>query len=479
MKGFFLGGIIMSSMVNTYGIDENLSHNYIKDNTTPNVLFISIDDLNDWVGCLGGHPDAKTHNLDRLAKKGVLFTRAYCSAPSCGPSRASLMTGILPSSSGIYANDQPFRKSKVLENAVTIPQYFMKNGYIAMGSGKIFHDPEPDPESWNYYWPSLTQQLPVDPRPPQDKLPLNGIPGTGHFDWGPLNVKNEEMGDWQVTDWVIDQLQTKHEKPFFLACGLFRPHLPWQVPREYFDEFPEDSITMPVINENDLDDIPEAGKKMADRSYHDKILEYNQYQKAVQGYLASISFMDACLGRLIDAFEKSPYKNNTVIVLFSDHGWHLGEKLHWRKFTLWEEATRDILIIIPPGWKNENIICNTPVSLIDIYPTLIELCNLPQKNGLQGQSLVPLIRNQNIKWERPALTTHGYMNHSIRSDRWRYIRYADGSEELYDHDSDEYEWVNLACKNEYQMVIDELKKWLPIENLQPSPFKKKYVPFYH
>ena len=445
----------------------------------PNVLFISMDDLNDWSGYLGGHPDARTPNLDRLAKKSVSFTRAYCSAPCCNPSRVSLMTGILPSSSGVYGNSQPFRKSRVLENAITIPQYFMENGYTAMGSGKIYHDPLPDPLSWDYYWPSLTLQLPVDPVPPENLLPLNGIPGTAWFDWGPLNVKNEEMGDWQVTDWVIDQLQQKHENPFFLAYGLFRPHLPWFVPREYFDSFPENEISLPVINENDLDDVPEIGKRMANgKGDHAKVIKYNQYRKAVQGYLASINFSDACLGRVLDALENSPYKNNTIIVLWSDHGWHLGEKLHWRKFSLWEESTRSNLIIIAPGLTKANTICEKTVSFIDIYPTLVELCGLPPKKELQGQSLVPLLKDLQTDWIRPALMTHGFMNHALRTDRWRYIKYNDGSEELYDHENDELEWTNLAGKEEYKPVIEELRKWLPQENEPPSR-KVKHTPFYH
>ncbi|MCE5205956.1 MAG: sulfatase [Porphyromonadaceae bacterium] len=445
----------------------------------PNVLFIAVDDLNDWVGYLGGHPDARTPNLDRLAGKGVAFSKAYCAAPSSNPSRASLMTGILPSSSGVYGNSQPFRKSKILKNAITIPQYFMNNGYVAMGSGKIYHDPIPDPESWNYYWPALNLQLPVDPTPPKELLPLNGIPKTEWFDWGPMNVNNEEMGDWQVADWVIGQLQQRHEKPFFLACGLFRPHLPWFVPKEFFDLFPEDKLTLPTINENDLDDIPEIGKKIASpNGDHAKVIKYNQYRKAVQGYLASIAFMDATLGRVLDAFENSRYKNNTILILWSDHGWHLGEKLHWRKFSLWEEATRNNLIIIVPGLTKPNTVCEQPVSLIDIYPTLLELCNLPSKKELQGKSLVPLLKNAQLEWDRPVLTTHGFRNHALRTSRWRYIQYSDGSEELYDHSVDTLEWNNLANKKKYSKVIEDFRRCLPQENESPSA-SEKFDPFYH
>ncbi|HUU11429.1 MAG TPA: sulfatase-like hydrolase/transferase, partial [Phycisphaerae bacterium] len=191
----------------------------------PNVLFIAVDDLNDWIGCLGGHPDARTPNIDRLAKRGVLFTNAQCAAPACNPSRAALMTGILPSTSGVYHNAQPWRPA--MQDAVTIPQHFMAHGYRAVGGGKIFHGAFPDPASWQEYFPSQTQNKPPDPVPPN--RPLNGIPNTAHFDWGPVEVGDEEMGDWKVSEWARGELARTHEKPFFVGCGIFRPHLPWYV----------------------------------------------------------------------------------------------------------------------------------------------------------------------------------------------------------------------------------------------------------
>ncbi|MBN1342530.1 MAG: sulfatase, partial [Phycisphaerae bacterium] len=299
-----------------------------------NVLFIAIDDLNDWTGALGGHPDVKTPNMDRLAARGVLFTSAHCAAPACNPSRAALMTGIRPSTSGVYHNPNPWRQSPVLQNAVTIPQHFMAGGYRAIGSGKIYHGGFPDPPSWQEYWPSQTQNKPADPVP--DNRPLNGIPRTAHFDWGPVDVRDEKMGDSQVADWVIGQMNKPQDKPLFLACGFFRPHLPWYVPKKYFDMYPPEKITLPNVKDDDLDDVPPMGRAMAKpEGDHKKVIEHKQWRKAVQGYLASISFVDTCVGRVIDALEKSPIKDNTVIVLWSDHGWHLGEKLHWRKFALW------------------------------------------------------------------------------------------------------------------------------------------------
>ncbi|MHC4123332.1 MAG: sulfatase [Planctomycetota bacterium] len=443
-----------------------------KPKSKPNVLFIAIDDLNDWVGCLGGHPDVKTPNLDKLAGRGVNFTNAFCSAPACNPSRASLMTGILPSTSGIYHNSQPWRKA--LKDAITIPQHFMAHGYYALGSGKIYHGS--DPASWNEYWPSKTKAKPPDPLPPANDRPLSGIPSrAAHFDWGPLDVPGQDMGDSKVADWVIKQLQKDWDKPFFLACGFFKPHLPWYVPKKYFDMYPLESITLPDIKEDDLDDVPEIGKQMATAfGDHAAVIEHKQWRKAVQGYLASISFVDQCVGRVIDALDKSNYSNNTIIVLWSDHGWHLGEKLHWRKFALWEEATHNVLMFVAPHLTKPNSICQQPVNLIDIYPTLIDLCRLQPNQNLQGKSLLPLLKNPKATRKRPALTTHGRNNHSLRTKKWRYIRYSDNTEELYDRDTDPLEWNNLAADPKYTKVKKELSEWLPKVNAPDAPFGKKH-----
>ncbi len=395
----------------------------------PNVLFIAVDDLNDWIGVLGGHPQSRTPNLDKLAGRGVLFTRVYAAAPACNPSRAALMTGVLPSTSGVYHNRQPWRPA--LPEAVTIPQYFMAHGYWAGGSGKIYHDRYPDPLSWNEFFPSKTQQRPIDPLPEQ--RPISGIPNTAHFDWGPVDVNDDEMGDSQVADWVIEQLNRKHDRPFFLACGMYRPHLPWYVPRKYFEMFPLGSVVLPYVPDDDLDDVPLAGKKMAQpETDHRTVQQYGQWHKAVQGYLASITFSDAQVGRVINALDRSEYADNTIVVLWTDHGWHLGEKHHWRKFALWEEATRTPMIwVVPPGLKalprgtRAGSRCDEAVGLTDIYPTLVQLCGLKPR-ALEGESLVLLLSKPGASREHPALTTHGRNNHAIRDERWRYIRYADG-----------------------------------------------------
>ena len=440
----------------------------------PNVLFIAVDDLNDWTGCLGGHPDAKTPNIDRLVGRGTLFNHAYCAAPACNPSRAALMTGIRPATSGVYLNEQRWRDSAVLKGAITLPQHFMDHGYTALASGKIYHGSFPDAASWDDYWPSQEKNKPGDPMPPEDQLPLNGFKRKSHFDWGPVDAPKEEMGDWQVAEWISEQLGRDFDKPFFLACGFYRPHLPWYAPREYFDKFPLDSLSMPEVPEDDLEDVPAAGVKMAKPDGdHANVLQYGQWRRAVQAYLACINFVDDCLGRVVDALDQSAYRDNTIVVLWSDHGWHLGEKLHWRKFSLWEEATHNMLAFVAPGITDAGGRCDAPVNLLDIYPTLCELAGLPVREELEGMSLAPLLRDPAKNWEIPALTTHGKENHTVRSARWRYIRYADGSEELYDHDRDEMEWKNLAGDPEYASVKAAHAQWLPKKNVPYDPPRKK------
>ena len=441
----------------------------------PNVLFIAIDDMNDWIGCLGGHPDVKTPNLDRLAKRGVLFSKAYCAAPVCNPSRTALMTGLRPSTTGVYENRHPWRKAPLLANAVTLSQHFMANGYDVRGGGKIFHNAYNDAASWHEW-------VKEPPQPEPAKLPASGIPNKAHFDWGPVEADDKDMGDWKIAEWASEYLSKKHDKPFFLAPGFIRPHLPWYAPKKYFDMYDVNKIAMPQVKEDDLDDVPPVGRHFATRSGdHKVVLEFGQWRKAVQGYLACISFTDACVGKVLDALDAGPNAKETVIVLWSDHGWHLGEKLHWRKFALWEEATRNPFMMVVPGVTKAGGRCERTVDYMSIYPTLIEVCGLTPKEGLQGVSIMPLLKDPKAKWDRPALTTYERGNHSIRSERWRYIRYHDGTEELYDHSNDGLEWNNLASKPEMAKIKTELAKWLPkvdapdapVAAAKPKPAKSK------
>ncbi len=441
----------------------------IKLEKRPNVLFIAIDDLNDWVGCMGGHPDARTPNIDKLSKRGVLFTNAHCSAPLCGPSRTSLMTGLQPSTTGQYRNHPLFRdpaSPNLLKNAVTIPQHFMKHGYRAVSGGKIFHG-TPDPPSWHEHFPSMSENVPDEPKHSKDNISNKMYPKEigKRITWGPMPEKigDEDMGDGKVANWAKQELQKKQKAPFFLGVGFKKPHLPWFVPKKYFDMFPPDIISLPKVKNDDLADVPQVAineivnyKTIIPN--HEIITSNGQWRNAVAAYLATVAFVDAQVGRVIDALDSSPYADNTVVVLWSDHGWHLGEKLYWKKFSLWEESTRNILFISGPGIDSAK--CSKPVSLIDIYPTLIDLCGLSPREGLEGQSLLPLLRNPNLRWDRPALSTRDN-NHSLRTERWRYTRYHDGSEELYDHLNDPNEWTNLSDNPEYSPVKEELKKWLP------------------
>jgi len=427
-----------------------------------NVLFIVSDDLNDWVGCLGGHPDTKTPNIDRLAGRGVVFERSYCASPLCNPSRAALMTGLRPSTTGVYGNRQPFRLSEVGKSAITLPQHFKANGYFATGANKIYHGSIPDPVSWDTYYPSLEKQTTSDPRPSENL----GVPGT-NLDWGPLDVPDEKMGDVEAVEYCISQLKKKHDKPFFLGCGIRKPHLPWYVPRKYFEMFDPKKVRLPKVKEDDLDDVPPIAKRWANPQENEKVQKAGKWAEGVAAYLSTIAFVDATVGRLLDAFDASDYAKNTILVFWGDHGWHLAEKLHWHKSTLWEEATRAPLLFVVPGVTQPGGRSPRTVDFMAVYPTLVELCGLPPRPELEGRSLVPLLKKPDAPWDRPAMTSFQFGNHSVRSERWRYTRYVDGTEELYDHDKDEMEWTNLAKDPAYNDVKKDLAKWIPKTN-QPD-----------
>jgi arylsulfatase A-like enzyme len=293
------------------------------------------------------------------------------------------------------------------------------------------------------------------------------------MDFGPLDVDDEEMPDYKATQWAVDYLRRKHDQPFFLGCGINLPHLPWFAPKKYFDLYPLDQIVLPLVNENDLDDVPPIAwgwAHLRGRNDHKAITSTGNWKKAVQAYLACISFVDTLVGRLLDALDESPYADNTVIVLWGDHGWSLGEKLTWRKVNLWEEANRTPLMMVVPGVTQAGSRCPRPVSLIDLFPTLVEVCGLTPPRGQQeGVSLMPLLKDAQARWDRPALMTWRRGNHSVRSERWRYTRYADGGEELYDHEFDPFEWKNLAQNPQFEHIKKKLAKWLPTHDAPEAP----------
>lgn len=465
----------------------------------PNVLFIALDDMNDWISSLGGY-SGKVHtpNFDRLAHKGITFTNAHSPSTVCNPSRTAIMTGLRPSTTGIYNNGQWWRPA--LPNALTMPECFRKSGYRVEGGGKIFHHTlgNNPPEIWDNYHPQV-QDSPWHydyPVPGQhaakrgvhwpEGFPLNDIENVKlgnrppanyrEFDWGPIDKGDLEMGDGQMVQWAVDFLGRPHEKPFFLAAGIYRPHLPWYVPKKHFDLYPLDQIRLPEIKDDDLDDVPVVGRKMAEarRADFELVKKAGKYKEAVRAYLASISFADTLVGLLLGALEGSSHRDNTIIVVWSDHGWHLGEKGTWHKRTLWERATHVPFFIVAPGVTRPGSVCNRPVNLIDIYPTLIDLCGLTAGRKLDGISLVRLLEDPDAVWERPSVITHERANHAARTERWRYIRYNDGTEELYDRDNDPHEWTNLAQNPEFRPIKQELVKWLPRSDAPPAPSKNAY-----
>ncbi len=466
----------------------------------PNVLFISIDDLNDWTGALKGHPQVITPNLDRLSEQGLLFTNAHCSQAVCTASRNSLLSGIHPSRSGWYGSTSAMVETydQVMQEHKMLPQYFKDNGYKTMAVGKVFHTGVSDyKERTGDFWDETAPDYKV-PKDLKDRG--DGYGGTkfypfpseksqivthygeefnkGHsLCWGALDredMPGGKMFDELISEWAVDQLNKDHEKPFFLAVGFVRPHVPYTAPKEYFDLYNLDEILIPEVPDNEMTDIPVMGKSIAfgtikNGDHHAVVnLSDTYWKELVYGYLACVSFVDDQAGKVLKALENSKYTDNTIVVLWSDHGQHMGEKKHWRKQALWEESTKVPLFFKIPGQKTKGLTSSHVVSLLDIYPTLVDLCALPETDALDGNSLVPLIHKPDLEWEKPVLSTWYFKNHSVRSENWRYILYRDGSEELYDHLEDPGEHTNLAADPEYAEIIIEHKKWLPESDALPA-----------
>ena len=455
-----------------------IPHGSFGADSRPNVLFIAIDDLRDWAGYFGHYPGAKTPNLDRLAKKGMAFTRAYCAAPVCNPSRCALLSGLRPSTTGVYENNADGRT--VVPTELSLPTTMRNGGYFVCGAGKIYHEKFNRRDEWDAYLKNEGR----DPAPKEKQVAAN-------FLRSPLDCEDSDMQDFRIADYGIHELGKKHDKPFFLAVGFHKPHTPWNVPRKYYDLFPLDKIELPPYLESDLDDVPPAGQHMAKYAGtllpkpdgdHAAILGRGKWKEAIQGYLSASAFADTQVGRVLDALENSKYRDNTIICLWSDHGWHLGEKHHWRKFSLWEEGTRSPLLWVVPGMTTPGSICQRPIDFMSIYPTLTDLCGIATPKHVEGLSLRPLLRNPLAAWDRPAITTYLENNHAIRADGWRYIRYADGGDELYDENADPNEWKNLASDPAFAAKKSDLAKWLPtlnqpdvgVEN-EPKEKKKKII----
>ena len=458
----------------------------------PNVLFIAVDDMADWASYLGGHPDIKTPHLDKLAGRGVYFTNAHCVSPICGPSRAAVLTGKRPETTGIYTNQGTY--IDYVPEAKSLPRYFRDNGYRALGAGKINHAlGMVVADNWDDYGPDCgvvgtpftNEELLTEGMDPTRviarlncTLPMNGglslidRPGMtwNTFDWGPLDVEDDEMPDGEIAAWAVDQLKQQQDHPFFLAVGFYKPHQPFFVPRKYFDLYDPESISLPRHLKGDLDDVPQPGIDYAHAAWsagtHKTVVEHGQWKHGVRAYLATISFVDAQVGRVLDALENSPYADNTWIVLWSDHGWSLGQKEHWGKHDPWKASVKVPFIVVPPaktkpGGFSPGASSQAAVSLLDIYPTLVDACKLPELEGLEGQSLLPLLSDPDGAWEEAVVTSVGRGSHSIFTGQWRYIHYFDGSEELYDLRNDPEEWNNLAGEPAYREIKSNLALLLP------------------
>jgi arylsulfatase A-like enzyme len=434
----------------------------------PNILLIIADDLNNWIGPMAGNPQAKTPNLDKLAARGVTFRNAQCAAPLCNPSRTAFMSGMRPSTTGIYHNQQEWRDH--IGRGLCINDYLRKFGYTSLGSGKIYHYGHYRPEEWDevvFYTDDTLPMHPASRRP--------GPFGYRMFTEGepqqPFDEKRAESAlvDARSVSWCIDRL-AQPKQPFFMACGLHRPHTPWDVPKKYFDMNPLDTIKLPEVITNDLTDVPRQGVEFANpNGPHANILRMGLWQDRVRAYLAAISYMDAQIGRLLDALDKSPSRANTIVVFVGDNGWHLGEKEHWAKVTLWNEATCVPVIWVAPGVTKPGALCEQAVDLMSLYPTLCGLAGVPVPKHVEGVDIKPLLSNPSASWTQPALSTMYKDNHTLRTADWRYIHYADGTEELYNERTDPHEWTNVAAKVEYADTKAKLAKYLPKTNADPVP----------
>jgi arylsulfatase A-like enzyme len=424
----------------------------------PNVLMICIDDLNDWVGFLHGHPQALTPHMDSLAKRGRVFANAHCAVPVCSASRASVMSGVAATTHGSYELGPRYEQLPALTDVPTMQRYFKDNGYYTLSGGKVLH---------HGFGGRLAGDIDRSlgrKRSPRPRKPLSRPASwSGAWDWGAYPENDVEMADFQLAQNAARTLQQDFDKPFFMTVGFFRPHVPLFVPPKWFGLYKPDSFALPRNPKSDLDDLPKNFLGINDYAVaptHAEVIRHGKQRSLTHAYLASISFVDHCVGLVVDALKTSPHADNTIVVLWSDHGFHLGEKQHWAKRTLWEESTRVPLLFAGAGFKPGNA-CPEPTSLIDIYPTLIELCGLPTNRHLEGLSLVPQLNDPTTPRERPAITSSYFGNHSIRSRDWRLVVYKDGAEELYDHRNDPDEFRNLAGDPAHNARRDQLARWLP------------------
>lgn len=447
----------------------------------PNIIMIAVDDLNDWVGVYGGHPQVITPNIDKLAQSSVVFRNASCAGPVCGPSRSGLLSGFRPSTTGVYGNEHNMLDYPIPQTHATLPEYFTKNGYITISSGKIFHKHNTpngvDHGNWAWdIWEHEKGQQKINPdkyysrnkgiidgKVIENALYTKG--GGAEFAFGPTLNGKETMQDYMTAKWFEQKLQEKYEKPFFMAVGISKPHLAFHVPEEYFNKYGLDTLKIAEYKMDDLDDILDKDGNKAYQAEPDFLWckQYGVEKEAARAYMACITFADECIGVVLDALAKSKYADNTIVILYGDHGWHLGEKLRYRKATLWREATQLPFLFHVPGMSKMQD-CYRNVNLLDIYPSLIDLCGLPKKE-LDGKSFAPLLKDPTLKWT-PTVTTAGKGAHSVISEEWHYILGKKQVEELYNIKKDPMEWENLINKKtpEIESVLKELRSYLPVND---------------
>jgi choline-sulfatase len=438
----------------------------------PNVLFIAIDDQNDWVGPLSGHPLVKTPHLDRLAARGTTFLNAHCQSPLCNPSRTSLMLSLRPTTTGIYGLAPWFRALDEWKDRVTLPQHFKAHGYRTLTTGKIYHGGVGGPQQRAAEFDVWGPPGGVGVKPPEKLIPPTPMGNHPLMDWGVFPHRDEDKQDYIVASWAVEQIEAmRKDEPFFLAVGFFLPHVPCYATQKWFDLYPDDDSVLPPVRDDDRADTPRFSWYLHWHLPEPRLRwtrENDQWRNLVRSYLACTSFIDAQVGRLLDALDEAGLAENTVVVLWSDHGYHLGEKAITGKNTIWERSARVPLLFAGPGVAKGGR-CRRPAELLDIYPTLVELCGLAPRDDLEGRSLAPQLKDADAPRSHPAITSHNQGNHAVRSERWRYIRYADGSEELYDLEKDPNEWTNLAGEGQYAETIAEHRRSLPKIDRPPAP----------
>lgn len=460
-QNFILAIVVLGSMMLT---SHGVSAQEPSSGTT-NVLMICVDDLNDWVQPLGGHPQAQTPAIQRLAESGLNFRNAHCQSPLCNSSRTSVMLSLRPATTGIHGLSPWFRTLPKYRTTKSLPQCFADAGYQTYTAGKVYHNSmgrkpmagaEPEFQHWGPGgWPGKTPKQKLVPPTPAGNNPW--------VDWGVFDHEDNEKGDWKVAQWAESTLaDMPTEKPFFMAVGFFLPHVPCHVTQKWWDLYPEETLQLPPMQPQER-----AGCSPFSWYLHWKLPEprlswlqhHNEHKNLVRAYLASITFMDHQVGRVLDALNDSPHADNTVVCLWSDHGFHLGEKEMMGKTTLWERSTRVPLIFSGNGIRPGT--CDQPVELLDIYPTLADLAGLPVPDSVQGVSLRSLISDPSMQSDRPAITEHNPGNAAIRDQRYRLIHYADGSEELYDMQEDPHEFNNRIDDALLANVRDRLRKYIP------------------